>query len=127
MRKYWPALLQGLLSAFLIYHLFNRTELRHQAAEVIRLADPAWLALGVVTALATESLCAVRWWVILRLFGTPVPLGRVFAFCGAGLFFSLGLPGAAWGDAFRILYVIRLYPRQKLRASLSVMADRLCG
>jgi uncharacterized membrane protein YbhN (UPF0104 family) len=127
MRKYWLAILQGILSLALIWHLFSSPALRIEASKVVANAEPHWLALGFLTAIMTESLCAVRWWLILRLFGTPVSLPRVFAFCGAGLFFSLGLPGAAGGDAFRLLYVIRLYPRSKLRASLTVLADRLCG
>lgn len=127
MRKYWLAILQGVLSLTLILNLFSNHGLRVQALKVISNAEPHWLALGFITAILTESLCAVRWWFILRLFGTPVGLPRVFAFCGAGLFFSLGLPGAAGGDAFRILYVIRLYPRSKWRVSLTVLADRLCG
>jgi len=127
MRKYWLAILQGILSLALIWHLFSNPTLRVEAAKVIAHAEPHWLVIGFMTAILTESFCAVRWWLILRLFGTPVSLPRVFAFCGAGLFFSLGLPGAAGGDAFRILYVIRLYPRCKLRASLTVLADRLCG
>ena len=127
MRKYWLAILQGILSLALIWHLFSSPTLRVEVADVIANAKPHWILLGSMTALLTECLCAVRWWFILRLFGTPVSLPRVFAFCGAGLFFSLGLPGAAGGDAFRIIYVIRLYPRSKLRASLTVLADRLCG
>jgi len=127
MRKYWLAILQGAFSVFLIWHLFSNPSLRSEAGRVIALADLRWLGVGLLAALLNESLAAVRWWFVLRAFGTPVGLGRVFLFCGAGIFFSLGLPGTAGGDAFRILYIIRLYPKKKLRASLSVLADRLCG
>lgn len=127
MRKYWLAILQGILSLALICHLFASPAVRIETATVLTHAEPRWLFLGLLTALMTESLCAVRWWIMLRLFGTPVSLPRVFAFCGAGLFFSLCLPGAGGGDAFRIIYVMRLYPGHKLRAALTVLADRLCG
>ena len=127
MRKHWLTILQGILSLLLICHLLGSPSLRAEALKILLNAEPHWLLLGFTTAILTESLCAVRWWLILKIFGTPVSLPRVFAFCGAGLFFSLGLPGAAGGDAFRILYVIRLYPRSKLRVSLTVLADRLCG
>ncbi|MEN9469945.1 MAG: hypothetical protein RL630_1678 [Verrucomicrobiota bacterium] len=127
MRKYWFGILQGLCSVFLIWRIFSSPELRDDAEKVFLEADVVWLFAGLATALVTELLCAVRWWLMLRLFGTPVGLGKVFAFCGAGLFFSLGLPGSAGGDAFRILYVIQLYPERKLMATLSVLADRLCG
>ena len=127
MRKYWLAIIQGLLSLILIWHLFGSPTVRIEVSKVLANASPHWLALGLTTAILTESLCAIRWWFMLRLFGTPVSLPRVFAFCGAGLFFSLCLPGTGGGDAFRIIYLIRLYPGRKLRAALSVLADRLCG
>ncbi len=127
MRKYWLAILQGAVSVFLIWHLFSNPSLRSEVSRVLAVADLRWLGLGLLAAILNESLAAVRWWFVLRAFGTPVGLGRVFLFCGAGIFFSLGLPGTAGGDAFRILYIIRLYPHKKLRTALSVLADRLCG
>jgi uncharacterized protein (TIRG00374 family) len=127
MRKYWLSIIQGAFSTFLIWHLFSNPSLRVEISSILTAANPRWLAVGLFCALLNESLAAVRWWLVLRAFGTPVSLGRVFIFCGAGVFFSLGLPGTGGGDAFRILYIMRLYPKKKLRASLTVIADRLCG
>jgi len=127
MRKYWLAIIQAAFSVFLIWHIFSNPALRGEASKVFSAANPQWLFLGLILALLNETLAAVRWWLVLRAFGTPVSLGRVFIFCGAGAFFSLGLPGTGGGDAFRIIYIIRLYPQKKLRASLTVLADRLCG
>lgn len=127
MRKYWLIALQGLLSVILLWRIFGNPELRAQAQNLLDHSDFRWMLAGLFTALLTESICAVRWWIMLRLFGIPLSLKKVFAFCGAGLFFSLALPGAGGGDAFRILYVIQIYPDQKLKASISVLADRLCG
>ena len=127
MRKYWLAILQGALSAFLIWKLFGDASLRAEAGRVVSQSDPRWLLAAFGAAFLAESFSAVRWWYVLRAFGTPVGLGKVVIFWGAGLFLSLGLPGTGGGDAFRVLYMIRLYPRRKLRASLSILADRLCG
>ena len=127
MRKYWLILLQCALSVLLIWHLFGNVTLRAEALRVIKTANPYFLMAGFGTALLCELFCVVRWWLMLRVFGTPVSLARTCAFCGAGLFFSLSLPGGAGGDAFRIFYVMRLYPKHRLRAALSVLADRLCG
>jgi uncharacterized membrane protein YbhN (UPF0104 family) len=91
MRKYWFGILQGLCSVFLIWRIFSNPEFRDDAAKVFLEADIVFLFAGLATALLTESLCAVRWWLMLRLFGIPVGLGKVFAFCGAGLFFSLAI------------------------------------
>lgn len=127
MRKHWLLILQITLSAFLLWRIFSHPDLRSEATRALAEADFLWLAGGLLTALLTELLCAVRWWLMLRVFGVPVGFGRTCAFAGAGLFFSLGLPGSGGGDAFRILYVMRLHPARKLRAALSVLADRLCG
>lgn len=127
MRKHWLLVVQITLSAFLLWRIFGHPALRTEAARLLGEADPRWLAAGLLTALLTEFFCAVRWWLMLRLFGVPVGFGRTCAFAGAGLFFSLGLPGSGGGDAFRILYVMRVHPTRKLRAALSVVADRLTG
>lgn len=127
MRKYWLPAAQILLSAFLLWRIFGDAGLRTEAALILAAADLHWLVGGALTAVLTEFLCAVRWWLMLRLFRVPVGFARACAFSGAGLFFSLGLPGSGGGDAFRMLYIMRLHPGRKLRAALSVLADRLCG
>ena len=127
MRKHWLLILQVSLSVLLLWRIFGHPALRSEAVRVLGEADPVWLLGGLFTALLTEFLCAIRWWIMLRIFGVPIGFGRTCAFAGAGLFFSLGLPGSGGGDAFRILYVMRLHPARKLRAALSVLADRLCG
>lgn len=116
-----------LLSIVLLYKVFGDGTLRREAGGLLAQANPLWAIGGIATALLSELLCAVRWSLMLRVFSVPVPFGRVCAFSLAGLFYSLFLPGAGGGDAFRILYVMRLYPDQKRRAVMSVIADRLCG
>lgn len=127
MRKHALLTLQILLSAFLLWRIFGDPELRQNFGQIISSSNPLWLVAGLAFAVLTETLCAVRWWLMLRLFGVPVSLPRTIAFSGAGLFFSLGLPGSGGGDAFRIIYVMRLHPHRKFHAVMSVVADRLCG
>lgn len=127
MRKYWLAILQGAVSIILLWRIFGDATLRSEASRVVLGADPAWLSFGLGAAFMAELLSAVRWWLVLRAFGTPMEFTKVLIFWWAGLFLSLGLPGTGGGDAFRVLYMMRLYPRHRLRASLSVLADRLCG
>lgn len=120
-------MLQVLFSAFLLHRVFGDAALRREAAEVLSQANPWWAVGGIAAALLCELLCAVRWLIMLKVFNIPVSFGRVCVFSLAGLFYSLFLPGAGGGDFFRIIYVIRLYPGQKRRAVMSVIADRLCG
>lgn len=127
LRKNWLTLLQVLFSVFLLYRVFGDASLRGEAAALMARANPWWVVAGIAIALAGELLCAVRWSLMLKVFGVPLGFGRVCAFSLAGLFYSFFFPGAGGGDAFRIIYVIRLYPDQKRRAVMSVIADRLCG
>jgi uncharacterized membrane protein YbhN (UPF0104 family) len=127
MRRYWLAILQGVISVILLWRIFGDAPLRAEASKVFLGAEPAWLAAGFGAAFLAEFLSAVRWWFVLRAFGTPMGLMKVAMIWWVGLFLSLGLPGTGGGDAFRVLSMMRLHPRRKLRASLSILADRLCG
>lgn len=126
-RQHWLTGLQIALSVYLLLRIFGDAHFRGEITGLLLSADPSWLAAGALTALVTELLCAIRWWLMLRVFGVPVGLARATAFTLAGLFYSFFLPGAGGGDAFRIFYVMRLHPQKKLRAAVSVIADRLCG
>jgi|GEM_PF-2598625 len=126
-RKNWLLILQGALSVFLLWRIFDDATLRSEAMHLMGAADRFWLVAGLCAALLSELFCAARWWIMLNIFGVPIGFTRCCAFTGAGLFYSLTLPGAGGGDAFRILYVVRLHPTKKLRVAMSVIADRLCG
>lgn len=127
LRKHWLLVLQGMLSILLLWRIFSDPTLREEVSLLAGDADRSWLLAGLGAALVSELLCAARWWIMLQVFGVPVGFARCCAFTGAGLFYSFMLPGAGGGDAFRILYVVRLYPGRKMRAAMSVIADRLCG
>jgi glycosyltransferase 2 family protein len=119
MRKFVILAFQTSLSICLLW--------RDQFTKVFSSSNPSWLALGLVTAVTSETLCAIRWWIILRALRTPIPIRHVAIFSWAGLFYSLGLPGGAGGDAFRIAYACRMHPKRKALVSISVLADRVSG
>jgi len=127
MKKHLLPALQAAVTIYIFARLFGDAELRANAARVVSEADWLWMAGAVATAAASELFCATRWWVVLRAFGTPLKWREAVAFSAIGLFYSLGLPGSAGGDAMRTLYVIERFPEKKLAAALSVLADRLCG
>lgn len=127
MRKSWVVILQAVLSLFIVGKFIQDEALRSEISQIFVTANSRWLLAGFGTALLSELFCAVRWWSLLRALGTPIPIKNVLLFCGAGLFFSLSLPGGAGGDAFRAIYGIKMYPKRKLRIALSILGDRLCG
>ncbi|MFM8765392.1 MAG: lysylphosphatidylglycerol synthase transmembrane domain-containing protein [Spartobacteria bacterium] len=127
MKKYLLPTLQAAVTLFIFAKLFGDASLRENVARALAAADFAWLAGAACAAAASEILCATRWWVILRAFGLRVRWRDAVAFSAIGLFYSLGLPGSAGGDAVRTLYLIRLFPDKKMASAFSVLADRLCG
>ncbi len=127
MRKSWLVIIQVAISVLLLWFFFRDADLRVQAGRVLALGKVGWLLGGILTAVVSEVLCAVRWWVVLRTLCAPIKIGQVVVFFWAGLFYSVGLPGGAGGDAFRVMYALRIHPNRKARVALSVLADRLCG
>jgi len=127
MKKLLLPALQAGVTIYILARLFGDAGLRANAARVVAEADWLWMAGAVAAAAGSELFCATRWWVVLRAFGTPLKWREAVAFSAIGLFYSLGLPGSAGGDAMRTLYVIERFPDKKLAAALSVLADRLCG
>lgn len=127
MKKQLLPILQAGVTVYILARLFGDAGLRANAARLVAEADWRWLAWAVCASAASELFCATRWWIVLRAFGTPLKWRKAVAFSAIGLFYSLGLPGSAGGDAMRVLYVIERFPDRKLAAALSVLADRFCG
>ena len=127
MKKYLLPILQAAVTIYIFARLFGDAELRQNAARALAAADFSWLAGSACAAALSEILCATRWWVILHAFGLPLRWRDAVAFSAIGLFYSLGLPGSAGGDAVRTMYLMRLYPEKKMASAFSVLADRLCG
>jgi uncharacterized protein (TIRG00374 family) len=127
MKKYLLPAIQGFMTIYILAKIFGDVSLREQASTVIRQADWRWIAAAAGAAAVSELLCATRWWLVLRAFEMPLRWREAVAFSAIGLFYSLGLPGSAGGDAMRTLYVMERFPGRKLVAAFSVLADRLCG
>lgn len=93
------------------------------AARYSRATLPAVLAGGVLL-LLSQALAAVRWRLLL---GPGAPrLGALVHLYLVGAFFSLFLPTAVGGDAFRATMVART-SREPEAAVLSVLLDRAFG
>ena len=127
MKKILLPTLQAGVTIYILWRLFGDGELRVQASRVLAEADWHWIAGAVLAAATSELLCATRWWIVLHAFGLPLKWREAVAFSALGLFYSLGLPGTAGGDAMRTLYVMERFPDKKLAAAFSVLADRFCG
>jgi hypothetical protein len=71
-------------------------------------------------------LLSLRWWLLLRGAGFPVPFGRTFFVTWAGLFFNSFLPGSVGGDLAKAVMAASGEDR-KAAAAGTVILDRLIG
>ena len=91
------------------------------------LSDPGKSAPSLAMLLVAFVLGGVRWNLILRTFGIVLGFRTVFEIYAIGAFFNAFLPGSTGGDVMRVVYVLRSIHERKLRAAVSVFADRVVG
>ncbi|WP_155996506.1 lysylphosphatidylglycerol synthase transmembrane domain-containing protein [Verrucomicrobium sp. 3C] len=95
--------------------------------ETLREADPVWLLGAILLAGVQVAFASLRWQALLRAQEIPLSLGETMRLTLIGRFFNAFLPGSTGGDLVRIYYAVRLAPKQKAAASLSVLYDRFVG
>lgn len=76
--------------------------------------------------LGVTLVLALRWWLILRALGTPLPLGRTVGLMFIGTFFTQVLPTSVGGDAVR-LWQIHRQGVPFARAFSGVALERVSG
>lgn len=94
---------------------------------LLRSADAAWLALGLVLAVASNVTSALRWWALARWLGAQAGAGWALAtyFCGVAV--NALLPGAVVGGDLYRAHALTGRGLPGFEASLSVLCDRLSG
>ncbi len=127
MKRIGIILLQLLVTGAGIWYVFHDPQKRAQIMDALRKTDKNWLILGWVCYGAVEVLATARWQLLLRVQGIALSWLRALAIVIIGLFFNMFLPGLVGGDAVRLYFVFKCAPRQKTRATLSVVMDRLFG
>ncbi len=90
-------------------------------------AHPSWLLAALLVTLGSISLCGTRFYFLLRLQKIQLSYFRTLHLTFVGFFFNLFLIGSTGGDAVRLFYLLRWFPHQKARATLSILLDRVFG
>jgi hypothetical protein len=90
-----------------------------------RVNKGAWFALAAAFLLPFAVL-ALRWWLLLRGHGFPVPYRRVFFVTYAGIFFNNLLPGGVGGDLTKAVLAAEGEDR-KAAVVGTVLLDRVIG
>jgi len=138
-RAFWPAC-KILIAAGLLAWLLARVPWRDgvvQAADgtvsrcpgllsTLRGVQPGWLGLGLLSMSLSILVAALRWRLLLRGQGVPVPVRTVVGLGFLGEFCGSALPGMIGGDLVKAYSVARAVPR-KSPVIVSVLVDRLMG
>jgi uncharacterized membrane protein YbhN (UPF0104 family) len=114
--------LAALLLGGLLWWVDPRTLLH-----VVAGADPRWLALGLLSAVAANLVSALRWWVLARWLGAAVHAGWATAMYFGGVAINALLPGAVVGGDLYRAHALARHGLPWLESGVSVLFDRLSG
>lgn len=95
--------------------------------EVIRGADPRWLALGLASNITANLFAALRWRALARWFGMHASRAWAAVVYFHGVAANTLLPGAVVGGDVLRAYALQRLGHPKLEAGMSVLLDRLSG
>jgi uncharacterized membrane protein YbhN (UPF0104 family) len=112
-------------AAVLMYWLVNSERL-----DIRRLAElrPSWPVTFFVALVFLSMVApAIRWWYLMTIQELNVPLWPVIRATWLGYATSIFLPGAAGGDAVRVLIVLQGRSSGRIRALSTVIVDRGLG
>lgn len=113
------------VSASILALVFQRIDVA-QVVAVLREADARLLLGAVLLQLASSSLAAYRWFLLMRNLAFGQTLASYWRSYFKSLFFNQGLPTSIGGDAVRVLDVARRGFRKR-DAAYAVMIDRGLG
>ncbi len=118
-------LFQIFVSAALLFFLLRQVDVERLVAIWGSVRQPfLWLALALQ--LGGLLISALKWWLLLRASGQPMPYLWTVRIYLIGQFFSNFLPTQIGGDAVRVFYLTRRIGRPAL-ALASVFVERITG
>ncbi len=129
MKRRILSVLQFAFGLGLIAVLFVTMKDRGDMANAVRDAARNWPALlaGLACFMGCMLLCTVRWHVLLRAQGLPLPFGRTFVLHFIGHFFNSFLFGVTGGDLVKAYFAARETRHKKAEAVSTILIDRVIG
>ncbi|MFA6383752.1 MAG: lysylphosphatidylglycerol synthase transmembrane domain-containing protein [Candidatus Omnitrophota bacterium] len=113
------------VSILLLLFLFYRVD-AGALWQLIGSIDKSDLVIACIVILAVDMLCFIRWDMLLKASGVPVPFKTLLkSFCG-GMFFSIFLPTSIGGDVVKTLD-LAAHTRKGTEVASTVFLDRLSG
>lgn len=126
MKQHLATIAKLLISLALLYWLFIQLDNPTQLWQEITHADTRLFALGALCYAAAVALSGIKWGILLRAVGIPVPLWRLLHYQWVAEFFNNFLPAQVGGDVMRG-YALAADTRRAADAAASVLIDRFIG
>jgi hypothetical protein len=114
------------LMAYLFYRFLSNPVDRAVLLEYLTTADYWYLLLALALFMLAIITNAVKWYILLKAQGIPVPLSAVTNYTFVGFFFNNFLPANIGGDVIRGFGLAR-YTARTAEAAVSVVVDRIIG
>jgi len=98
----------------------------HNLLEAFLALSPSALAIAFLMYLASQLVSSVRWYFLAHALDFSGSWSMYLRYYFVGMYFNLFLPTSVGGDVLKVLFISR-GESKKLRATYSVLADRLFG
>jgi uncharacterized membrane protein YbhN (UPF0104 family) len=113
------------LSVCLLAWLISRADPDDLLKAILDLSFYAW-AVAFLMYLASQVVSSIRWYFLAHALDFSGPWTTYLKYYFVGMYFNLFLPTCVGGDVLKMHYISRGAPK-KLKATYSVVADRLFG
>lgn len=114
------------LMTYLFYRFLANPLDRAVLLTTLTTANYIYLLLALALFVLAVITNAVKWYILLRAQGIPVPLSAVTNYTFVGFFFNNFLPANVGGDVMRGFGLAR-YTARSAEAAVSVIVDRIIG
>lgn len=114
------------LMAYLFYRFLSNPHDRNILLTTLTTANYGYLLLALALFVLAVVTNAVKWYILLRAQGIPVPLSALTNYTFVGFFFNNFLPANVGGDLMRGFGLAR-YTARSAEAAVSVIVDRIIG
>lgn len=127
-RLWWwgKAALKLIIAAGLLYYLVrsDAIDVRQFAALAER---PGILLFALLLGCLSIEVNTVRWFLLLRGYGMPVPYRPIWIINYLSCFLGNFLPGLLGVDGTRLLYLLRRWTHHRVEGAAAVLLDRVLG
>jgi hypothetical protein len=114
------------LMGYLLFRFLSDPQDRGVLLTTLTTANYGYLLLALALYILAVITNALKWHILLRAQGIPVPLTAVTSYTFVGFFFNNFLPANIGGDVMRGFELAR-YTERSAEAAVSVIIDRIIG